>query len=1219
MIKKLPISLSLLIIICFNNITNAQLCSSLNGTTQTYESRCAATGSIKIHPSGGSGIYKYKAVGPISSNFTTSDSITGLPAGVYSVIINDITTNCEKTLNNVIITGNYQDARFDLSKVDVSCENGSNGSIQVINQQYGRGPFLYTIVAPSPMLVGTSNSTGYFGNLIYGDYGVRMTDSCGGVQTRRVYINNYTWNIDSYSFTKTSCTNASGFIKVIDSKGNVSTIGAGLPGFLYGIVRTAGDTIWSSNPNFTFNLLGYTNFQVIAKDLCGLIKTAATSVSFTPSVAAGVAISALTCNGFTASITNPVNIFNPNYCLYNSNNTLLFCNSTGLFPNLAYGSYCIKLTNGCADTVITRCFTQTPPPLSIADLVLQTNRTCSSFTASITAPVGLTNPSFCIYNSANVLMYCNATGVFPNLTYGSYCIKTLDGCRDTIITRCFTAIRPRPTVQAVVTNLYSTCSNFGILLTGDSLTTAQYCLYNGSGIQIVCNSTGIFDSLPYGSYCINVYDPCYDTTFIRCFTVTAPLVHNDIVLNYVKSCATFTLTASSAGLLNPNYCLYTSTNTLVACNTTGVFTNLAYGSYCLKSRNSCPDTTMTNCFTISQPVPTVSNSLVYSNYSCTGFTVSITGQTNLTSPNYCLYTNANVLISCNATGIFNLVNYGSYCIKIINTCYDTTISRCFTKTQPVFNLSVNSAKSCAYGFAYFNVTLTNGIFPVNVKIIRPNGNVLLNRNYNTGWVIIDSIPGTVSGQTYKVIATDACGKKDSVTLSATASYFNRTALAVSKCPSAGAVNGSGDIAVTASTNMGSVQVRITKRNGVTYSASLQPNTTSGNLYTFSDLTPAIYIIRYKENTCDIYLYDTVTVYSYTFPNLNKSSAYQCDVNGFSVGAVASGGVKPYTYEIIGSVPAAPSIISATQANPVFNINNGSNYSLIRLRAIDACGNGTLNDASIMPLANVYIHASLNCFAGPTTLTVDTIYNATYVWYKKTNYAATDSVQVGTGPSYYIPDLSPLDTGIYVCKILVNNGCIARLDYMHIDGDCTKILPTILKNFNGKLQTENILLDWTTTLEVNLKQFIIEKQVNNQFSIIGTVNSSGNSGTESSYSFSDIHTVAGSNIYRLKLIHQNGSSFYSPLLNIRNASGNGVAVYPNPVENLFNISFSDTKPKNINLKLQNNIGQVILIKSFTNVSGKIEFVRPASVPAGVYEIIIQDTKTFEKNMARILLK
>ena len=126
--------------ICFFTIlpksSNAQICDSLKATFVTYESRCAATGSIKVFVKGGSGAYKYKTSGPVNSNYTTNDSITGLSAGVYTVTINDISTNCTFTQSNVIVAGSYQDPRFTLSGIHVSCDNGSNASITVTGQQF---------------------------------------------------------------------------------------------------------------------------------------------------------------------------------------------------------------------------------------------------------------------------------------------------------------------------------------------------------------------------------------------------------------------------------------------------------------------------------------------------------------------------------------------------------------------------------------------------------------------------------------------------------------------------------------------------------------------------------------------------------------------------------------------------------------------------------------------------------------------------------------------------------------------------------------------------------------------------------------------------------------------------------------------------------------------------------------------------------------------------
>jgi hypothetical protein len=89
-----------LILFLFKNAT-AQDCSALNFTYTTAESRCVATGSITVNATGGSGNYTYKATGPIAPPSTSSNAITGLPPGYYSVVVRDMTTGCSRQIEQM--------------------------------------------------------------------------------------------------------------------------------------------------------------------------------------------------------------------------------------------------------------------------------------------------------------------------------------------------------------------------------------------------------------------------------------------------------------------------------------------------------------------------------------------------------------------------------------------------------------------------------------------------------------------------------------------------------------------------------------------------------------------------------------------------------------------------------------------------------------------------------------------------------------------------------------------------------------------------------------------------------------------------------------------------------------------------------------------------------------------------------------------------------------
>ena len=1214
------VSFTLIFFSIFPSITFAQDCSLLAATFKAYESRCAATGSIKVFTSGGSGSYKFKTLTPINSNYTTSDSLTGLSAGPYTVIVTDIVTNCSFTQNGIIVPGSYQDPRFALTKVDVTCDGANNGIIQVTGLKFGTAPFLFTIVAPSAMNVGTKSNIGLFKNLAPGDYTVRLADSCGGIQTRQITINNYKWWIDSYNFNKTICDSATGFIKVIDSKGNISTVG-GIPGFTYGVVRQPGDTIWSNNSNFKFDLTGQTNFQIVVEDNCGTIRTAPSSLLIIPTINA-IVLSSKNCNSFTATVKGTGNFFNPDYCLYDNNNVLISCNTTGVFLNVPYGNYCIYAHDACTDTTIIKCLTAVPPIISINKSVAISNKTCVDFSVSITGQIGLTNPNYCLADSANVLVACNKTGVFNNILYGSYCISVKDGCQDTTIKVCFSATRPVPKVPTVIVPYYNTCTTFGVTIGGDSLTSPRYCLYDSLNILITCNNTGIFNGLTFGRYCANVYDSCFDTTFVRCFNVTSPIFINDIAIAISnKACSTFTLKASSDNLKNALYCLYTPADSLIACDSSGVFFNLPYSSYCVKANSSCPDTIFTRCFTVIPNLPSVSSTVKIINAKCATFSAQIYGQLNLTTPNYCLYDSADVMLTCNSIGQFDNLPYGKYCIKITNTCYDTTIIRCFTGNPVPVKIAVNANKSCSYNYAKFTISITSNSFPFIINVFDPANNLFFTKTYNNNNITLDSIPGTLTGLKYKVVVEDNCGTKDSISIATVASYLNHVPLAVLKCPSGKYPNGSGDIKITASTNMGSLLVKIIKKDNNALSPTLSPNTIISGVYTFQDLGPGKYILSYKANdACNIFYYDTVVLSPYQYPNLNRSSAYKCISNGFSIEAVVSDGVGPFKYEIIGSSPTAPSIVAGPQVSPFFSINNGVNYSLVRLRAIDACGNATLADASILPLANNGIVSSFNCFQIATTLRIDTVYNATYAWYKKNDLSSTDSIYIGGASSIFIPEILPPDTGIYICNLIVHTGCITRSFSYHLDAACANVLPIAMQEFAGDYINDKILLNWKFSQSLNLNTFVVERTTNNSFTEIGRVEVTNRNLSISQYNFLDILPKI-KNAYRLKIIKNDGTFTYSNIILLSKIKSLGdVRIYPNPVGNILNLTFTNQIGRNYKITLLTSSNQLVKeIKFASSSNSNLQINRTVNMPSGLYILKILDINSNEEITQKVIFR
>src|SRR5690349_15006839 len=89
---------------------------SISFSYTVKESRCKSTGAILVTVNGGSGSYNYKlSGGPIPSINTSTSSITGIPAGTYRLEVKDVADGCTVGQENIVVPGNYQDPRFQLS------------------------------------------------------------------------------------------------------------------------------------------------------------------------------------------------------------------------------------------------------------------------------------------------------------------------------------------------------------------------------------------------------------------------------------------------------------------------------------------------------------------------------------------------------------------------------------------------------------------------------------------------------------------------------------------------------------------------------------------------------------------------------------------------------------------------------------------------------------------------------------------------------------------------------------------------------------------------------------------------------------------------------------------------------------------------------------------------------------------------------------------------
>ena len=1044
------------------------------------------------------------------------------------------------------------------------------------------------------------NSTGVFTNLVQDNYTVEVRDLCYDTLVRRNFslVNPKPDVTAAPTVNRTSCTMF-----------NVQ---------LTGLVNFTNPQfcLFRNNVQVSCNLTGFFKnlqngtYEVRITDGCydTIVVREIDVQPFRPTLSENVVVFNRTCTTFDVRVEGQANLTLPQYSLW-KNNVQVAANTTGTFTGLLYGDYCIRMVNSptCYDTTIIRCFRGEPFKPSVAEnLTIQ--RECNTVTIRVGGQQYLTNPQFCLFDDKDNQIQCNTTGVFPDMPYGSYCVKIKNdpACYDTTILRCEVIEKIKPSAGPVIQSNAS-CLTFDAEFSGQAnVYNPVYTLKDASGNIIATNTTGSFTGLAYAQYCMEMKnDPlCYDTTIVRCFTGNKPVPTGGSVSFSDLTCPSFTATVSGlVNFNNPTYILKTALGVVLVTNTTGVFTGLTYQDYCVEIKNDpqCYDTSVVRCFAAVPPVPAVGDVQI-NGYTCGTFNATVTGQYMLTNPVYQLLDSAGNQLASNATGIFADLAYGSYTIRVVDGCHPTPFIRVFTATKQPFEVEASALAACEQDKTTISMDLRNGSQPFVVTVYDPNNNVVGNVVSNAGIVQVRDLATLPNGLQYRVVVVDSCGRTGTQMVTPVLNEITKSLQFLQRCPSGADGVGSSDVNVTVSSTAGPVYPVIISQNGVP--VNIPYSNQAGRTFTFLDLAPATYVIMYNlPNGCANKLYDTVTVNPYTFPMFSNAVVYQCSNNVFTVSAEVTGGAPAYQYQIIGSMPALPSIQTGWQSSPVFTINNGTQYSLVRLRAIDACGNAVLNDANVLPLQNLVVTATSTCLNATTILRVDQIPNADYQWYRY-NRETGDSSFLGTGNTYQISDVKPADTGLYKVIMTINSGCLERIATFDLTGICIT-LPVGDIRLKGEVSGSSARLGWQVAGELNVRRYHVEHSTerNGGFRSVGTVDPRDPQGNNT-YGFNHASPSSGLNYYRIRVTDAAGNSRYSNTISL-NWGGSSISVYPVPATQVVYVTVNAKQQTDLRIQLYTPNGQLLQEKVLQRSLGGTVPLYRQNYASGMYLIRITD--------------
>lgn len=168
------------------------------------------------------------------------------------------------------------------------------------------------------------------------------------------------------------------------------------------------------------------------------------------------------------------------------------------------------------------------------------------------------------------------------------------------------------------------------------------------------------------------------------------------------------------------------------------------------------------------------------------------------------------------------------------------------------------------------------------------------------------------------------------------------------------------------------------------------------------------------------------------------------------------------------------------------------------------------------------------------------------------------------------------------------------------------LPVELSSFTATVNIRDVVLNWSTTSELNNYGYQIERAtVNNEFTEIGFVNGMGTVYSQSNYSFEDKNLLSGRYIYRLKQIDFNGNfEFFDLSDEVVIGVPNKFSLhqnFPNPFNPVTKIRYDIPVSGNVNLKIYDNTGREIntLVNEYKDAGYYTVEFSGSSLASGVY--------------------
>jgi gliding motility-associated-like protein len=574
--------------------TTSRVISNVAGptalATSTTNASCgSSTGSVSIGATtGGTGPYTYSFNG---SAFTATTSYTGLPANVYTVVVQDA-NGCSFTTSATVSNASGPTA-LATTFTDATCGN-NNGTVTIGATTGGVLPLSYSFNG------GAFSTTTNYSGLAPGTYTIIVKDAGGCTFTTTVTISNIGGPTSLLlSSTNTTCGGANGSI-------TTGAVTGGTAPYTYSVNASA----FTGTTTYTGLVAG--TYTVVVKDANGCTySTTATLTNTSGPTAFATTVTNATCGSANGAVTlGTVTGGTPAYT-YSFNGSPF--TTTISYTSLAAGSYTVvvKDGNGCTFST-TANVVAVPGPTAQATTTNPSTCGLSNGAVNIGATTGGTPPYTYSFNGGGFTATTSYTGVAAG-TY-AVIVKDANGCTFTVNPTVTNVAGP---TALATTHVNTTCGGANGSITIGAVTggTGPYTYsVNGSALS----SATTYPGLVANTYNVVVQDAngCQFTTTVTITDLSGLLA--SITAQTNVSCnggSNGTVTVAASGSTGP----YSYSLNGGAFGASGTFSGLASGSYTItaKDGNGC---TIAVPVTITQPPVLVGTLTAQTNVLCMGAT-----------------------------------------------------------------------------------------------------------------------------------------------------------------------------------------------------------------------------------------------------------------------------------------------------------------------------------------------------------------------------------------------------------------------------------------------------------------------------------------------------------------------------------------------------------------------------------------------------------------------